>query len=89
MIAVTSNGKASNADLLARLAQLEAENAKLKENRHKAISFKVSAKGAVSAYSLGRFPVTLYLGQWERLIAVIPQLQAFIEENKASLSVKD
>jgi hypothetical protein len=85
-----TNGKApSNAELLAKLAQLEAENAKLKEARHKSLSFKVSEKGALSVYGLGRFPVTLYRGQWERLIEIIPQLQAFIAENSAKLAVKE
>lgn len=62
----------------------------------RSISFKVTAKkadgsgtdGAISAYGLGRFPVTLYRGQWERLIEAVPALQAFIEANAALLSVK-
>jgi hypothetical protein len=85
-----TNGKApSNADLLARLAQLEAENAKLKEARHKTLSMKVSEKGACSVYGLGRFPVTLYRGQWERLIEAVPQIKAFIEANASTLTTKD
>jgi hypothetical protein len=50
---------------------------------------KVSDKGALSVYGLGRFPVTLYRGQRERLIEIIPQLQAFIAENSAKLAVKE
>lgn len=49
---------------------------------------KVSEKGALSVYGLGRFPVSLYRGQWERLIQVIPQLQAFIEANRDKLAEK-
>lgn len=44
--------------------------------------------GAISLYGMGRFPITLYRGQWERLIAAVPQIEAFIEANKALLSVK-
>ena len=70
----TKNGKASSmADLQAQLDALKAENAKLKEARHKSLSFKVSEKGALSVYGLGRFPVTLYRGQWERLIEAVPR----------------
>jgi len=85
-----TNGKApTNADLLASLAQLEAENAKLKEARHKSLSFKVSEKGALSVDGLGTFPVSLYRGQWERLIEAIPQIRAFIEANASTLTTKD
>ena len=84
------NGKTpSNADLQAEVARLLAENAKLKEARNAKISFKVSEKGALSAYGMGRFPVTLYRGQWERLIQVIPQLQQFITDNADKLTTKD
>jgi len=54
-----------------------------------ALRFKVSDKGAVSVYGLQvRFPVTLYLGQWERLIAAMPELKQFIADNRAKLAVK-
>ena len=78
-------------DVQAYIASLQANAAK-----PRTISFKVTAKkedgsgtdGAISAYGLGRFPVTLYRGQWERLIEAVPALQAFIETNAALLSVK-
>lgn len=54
----------------------------------KALTCKVSEKGAMSVYGLGRFPVTLYRGQWERLAAAMPQLEAFITANAALLAVK-
>ncbi len=54
-----------------------------------ALSFKVSAKGAVSVYGLGRFPVTLYYEQWKRLLGSIEPLQAFLEENKSQLKSKE
>lgn len=77
----------------AQLAALQEENARLKAandaKRNQKLSLKVSAKGAVSLYGLGRFPVTLYASQWERLLATAPQLQEFIQTNIASLAKKD
>ena len=75
-----------------QLRQLMEENAALKaaalENaalkaaaNFKPIGFKVSEKGALSVYGLGRFPVTLYKGQWERLIQAMPSLQIFMANN--------
>lgn len=55
----------------------------------KALTMKVSDKGALSVYGLGRFPVTLYRGQWERLLATKPQLEAFILANASLLTTKD
>ena len=76
--------------LEAQLAQLQAENAALKETRHAArpFSLKVSDKGAVSVYGLGRFPVTLYKTQWEMLISRIEEVKTFIKVNESKLSVK-
>jgi hypothetical protein len=54
----------------------------------KALTMKVSEKGALSIYGLGRFPVTLYRGQWERLLGAQATISAFIEANAALLSVK-
>jgi hypothetical protein len=53
------------------------------------LSFKISAKGAVSVYGLGRFPVTLYYEQWKRLLGSSEPLQAFLEENKSQLKSKE
>ncbi len=58
-------------------------------SKPKAITLKVSEKGALSIYGLGRFPVTLYRGQIERLIASVPQIKAFIETNSALFASKD
>ena len=76
-------------DVQAELARLRAENESLKQRRNSAISMKVSEKGAVSVYGLGRFPVTLYQEQWTKLLAMADQIKAFIEENKAQLKVKE
>jgi hypothetical protein len=50
---------------------------------------KVSDKGALSVYGLGRFPVTLYRGQWERLLSLVPAIQEFIKNNSDKLATKD
>jgi hypothetical protein len=73
-------------ELKARLADLE-KQAETKK-RSGAIEFRVSEKGGVSVYGLGRFPVTLYYEQWTRLLDVVPDLKAFIEENKSKLKLK-
>lgn len=80
-------------DLEAELAQLRAENEKLKKSGaakpRGEISFKVSEKGAVSVYGMGRFPVTLYKEQWTRLLAKADDLQKFIADNDSRLKVKE
>jgi len=73
--------------MLKRIQELE--TALAAKNAPKTISFKVSEKGAVSAYGLQRFPVTLYGEQWARLIAALPVLQAFLNTHKSELSTKD
>ena len=74
-----------------QLAELRAENEALKTKAaHKTgITPKVSAKGALSVYGLGRFPVTLYRGQWENLIANTDKIIAFIKANEAALKTKE
>ena len=72
-------------ELKAKLAALE-EKVKTRERR--AIDFKVSEKGGVSVYGLGRFPVTLYYEQWIRLLDHADQLREFLEENKPNLKLK-
>ena len=84
---MTDLANMSHADLLALvptlLAKLEAAQAP------KALTLKVSEKGALSVYGLGRFPVTLYRGQWERLFNHRQQIADFIKTNANLLSVKD
>jgi len=54
-----------------------------------ALHFKVGAKGGVSAYGLGRYPVTLYYEQWQKLLAGAESLRAFLEANKGGLKMKE
>jgi hypothetical protein len=76
-------------DVQAELARLRAENEDLKKKRNSAVSMKVSEKGAVSVYGLGRFPVTLYQEQWLKLLALAEDIKAFIAENRDRLKLKE
>jgi len=73
-------------ELKARLAELEKQVETKK--RSGAMEFRVSEKGGVSVYGLGRFPVTLYYEQWKRLLDASEELKTFIEENKSKLKLK-
>jgi hypothetical protein len=73
-------------ELKARLTDLEKQVETKK--RSGVMEFRVSEKGGVSVYGLGRFPVTLYYEQWTRLLDAAPDLKAFIEENKSKLKMK-
>lgn len=75
-------------DLKAELERLKAENEQLKNQRSRAVSLKVSEKGGVSVYGLGRFPVTLYKEQWTKLLGMADEIRAFIKENDARLKTK-
>jgi hypothetical protein len=76
-------------DVQAELERLRAENETLKQRRNSTVSMKVSEKGAVSVYGLGRFPVTLYQEQWQKLLASAEEIRSFIEENRSRLKVKE
>ena len=72
----------------AELERLRAENDRLKRTQGRGISLKVSEKGGVSVYGMGRFPVTLYKEQWDKLLDMVEELRAFIRENAAALKTK-
>jgi hypothetical protein len=72
-------------ELKARIEELEKQQ---KRGRGGSLEFRVSEKGAVSVYGLGRFPVTLYYEQWKRLLEAAPRLQEFLEENKSRVKLK-
>ena len=77
------------AELRAELERLKRENEALKTRPKTATSLKVSEKGGVSVYGLGRFPVTLYKEQWLKLLAMADDIRRFIEENAARLKTKE
>ncbi len=70
------------------LERLRTENEALKKRSEKGLSLKVSQKGGVSVYGLGRFPVTLYKEQWEKLLDMSDDIRAFIQENEPQLKTK-
>jgi len=72
-------------ELEARIAELEKQLGTKKSGK---LEFRVSEKGGVSVYGLGRFPVTLYYEQWRRLLEVADELHAFLESNKSRLKLK-
>jgi hypothetical protein len=72
-------------ELKARLEELEKKTVR----RTGELDFKVGEKGGVSVYGLGRFPVTLYYEQWNRLLEAAPRLREFLEENKSKLKLKE
>ncbi len=78
----------SDEDLRDELARLRAENERLKERQGRGMSLKVSEKGALSVYGLGRFPVTLYKEQWQKLLAMADEIRVFLKENDARLKSK-
>lgn len=78
-------------DMKAELERLRAENEVLKKKKSSggALSMKVSEKGALSVYGMGRFPVTLYKEQWVKLLGIAEDIKKFIEENDDKLKAKD
>ena len=79
---------ASDEELRAELEKLRAENEALKRPRGQT-SLKVSEKGALSVYGLGRFPVTLYREQWDKLLNMSDEIRQFIKDNDGSLKKKE
>lgn len=73
-------------ELKAKLAELEKQ---VQGKKRGSMDFRVSEKGGVSVYGLGRFPVTLYYEQWIRLLDQADQIRAFLEENKSQLKMKN
>ena len=79
----------SDEELKAELERLRAENDRLKKRGERTTSLKVSEKGGVSLYGLGRFPVTLYREQWEKLLGMADSIRQFILDNDAQLKKKE
>lgn len=78
-------------DMKAELERLRAENEALKNKKaaRGTLSMKVSEKGALSVYGMGRFPVTLYKEQWVKLLGISDEIKKFIEENDERLKTKE
>ena len=79
----------SEEDVQAELDRLKAENERLKGAQSRGMSMKVSEKGALSVYGLGRFPVTLYKEQWTKLLAMAEDIKAFLRDNDGKLKTKE
>ena len=80
----------NESEMQAELERLRAENAQLKsKDKGGGHTLKVSEKGALSLYGMGRFPVTLYKEQWLRILASAAEIEAFIRENESRLKTKD
>ena len=79
----------SSDEMKAELEKLRAENQALKKTSAKGLSLKVSEKGGLSVYGLGRFPVTLYKEQWNKLLDMADDIRAFIKANESQLKTKE
>ena len=84
----SAEGRTMTDEERAELESLRAENARLKASKGKGYGVKVSDKGGVSVYGLGRFPVTLYETQWTALFGLVDEIKAFIVAHKDELAVK-
>lgn len=88
-----STNNDSLAEMAKRIRELEEANAKLKANMSRGgkLSLKVSEKGALSVYGMGRFPVTLYKSQWETLLAeaTVGTIKEFIKVHETELKTKE
>jgi len=84
-------GPAMSDDMKAELERLRAENEALKSKKEGrgVLSMKVSEKGALSVYGMGRFPVTLYKEQWLKLLTITDDIKKFIQENSDRLKTKE
>lgn len=76
-------------DMRAELERLRRENESLKKGAARGVSLKVSEKGGLSVYGLGRFPITLYKEQWSKLLDMSDQIREFLRTHDAELKSKD
>lgn len=79
----------SQEEMAAENARLRAEVEALKASAERRVYLKVSGKGAVSLYGLGRFPVTLYVEQWETILGMAAEIRTFMTQNAGQLKRKD
>lgn len=78
----------SDEDLRAELDRLKKENESLKKGAARGVSMKVSEKGGLSVYGLGRFPITLYKEQWTKLLELSDEIRAFLKAHDSELKTK-
>ena len=78
----------TQAEMQACIEQLQAENNALKAAKQKPLVLKVSEKGGLSIYGLSRFPITLYVNQWERIFKAMPVIEKFLADNHAKFSTE-
>jgi hypothetical protein len=88
MATITRNTNETDESYIERLTAANATLTAKAEAKNK-LGLKVSEKGGCSLYGLGRFPVTLYVNQWERLLGAAPEIKAFLEANAAKLPRKE
>ncbi len=79
----------SDEEMKAELERLRSENSALKKGASTGITMKVSEKGGLSVYGMGRFPVTLYKEQWLKLLDLSDDIRAFIAANEGKMKTKD
>jgi hypothetical protein len=79
----------SNDDLRAEIEKLRKENEQLKARSDRGLTLKVSEKGGVSLYGIGKFPVTLYKEQWLKILGMASEIEMFIRDNESVLKTKD
>ena len=79
----------SDADMKAELERLRKENEALKQGASRRVYLKVSGKGGLSVYGMGRFPITLYKEQWSKLLDMSDEIRDFIKSNDAALKTKE
>ncbi|MEP6878873.1 MAG: hypothetical protein ABI727_07150, partial [Nitrosospira sp.] len=82
-------GTMSDEEMKAELERLRSENSALKKGASTGITMKVSEKGGLSVYGMGRFPVTLYKEQWLKLLDLSDDIRAFIAANEGKMKTKD
>jgi hypothetical protein len=76
-------------DMMAELERLRKENESLKKGAARGVSMKVSEKGGLSVYGLGRFPITFYKEQWTKLLDMADDIRAFMAAHDSELKTKE
>jgi hypothetical protein len=76
-------------EVVAEIERLKKQVGALKKSLKKHNTVRISSKGAVSLYGLGRWPVTLYENQWRKVLDMKEELLTFIQENRDRLAKKE